>query len=545
MRIRRADSQAIIEVYLNDRNMNTPVLEVTDQEDPIWGVAGVPGFEFLSPELDVQPAGASPFELAALPIMRCHLFEVQTVKDFHRPASVVPSNLWTYDRVIDRVILLVEKDGDATFAPTHSLRPFENALETVRVRGGMAPEAKLDFLQPYFPKGVHLVRRILRKEDNGVFLVYSGAMKNQRSPTFHALKMLLALFGFRDFMADCGPAQETRGGSGAEAVSSGMTYPLLKEGQCSDGKMEVADQAMLHRYHYRRILNLWCGSLYEKSGKKYVDVIEQVVRQKTMLENGSGKFIKVIMINDDSVEGISFLNTVHLEVLNPPYTATKLKQLLGRIRRMKGMCGIKKQEHRMALYRFYVAHNNQPQRELVIQGGAPSPDDADPLQYLQKLDVPTSEIDIDDIGTEGDRYAQYHHTGAEERGDQEIDEEDRQWRPRPLQAEDATSATVSNQNTLSQWRSRTELKRYFRRQRKLQGEEAFLGGLFREKRNLTRYLDDALKSFSVDCMANRALHPNNVCWTQGGDLYRDDDNGDKTQLQQEVNDLEQKIRSMS
>lgn len=120
LRIRRADKQVILEVFMNDRNMNTPILEYTDQQDPVWGVIGRPGFEFLSPRLKSQPSGVSPFELAALPIMRCHLFEVQTVKDFHRPMSVVPSNEWTYDRVIDRVILLVEQNGDAKYTATGS-----------------------------------------------------------------------------------------------------------------------------------------------------------------------------------------------------------------------------------------------------------------------------------------------------------------------------------------------------------------------------------------------------------------------------------------
>lgn len=118
LRIRRADNEAVLEVFHNDRNMNTPILEYTDQEDPIWGVVGLPGFEFFSPPLTMQAQGASPFLLEALPIMRCHLFEVQSIKDFHRPASVVPSNLWTYDRCIDRVILLVERNGDAKYTAT-------------------------------------------------------------------------------------------------------------------------------------------------------------------------------------------------------------------------------------------------------------------------------------------------------------------------------------------------------------------------------------------------------------------------------------------
>lgn len=117
LRIRRADKGVILEAFLNDRNMVTPVLEYTDHQDPLWGVVGRPGFEFLSPRL-ISQSGTSPFQLAALPMMRCHLFEVQTIKDFHRPQSVVPSNQWTYDRVVDRVIQLVEQNGDARYTAT-------------------------------------------------------------------------------------------------------------------------------------------------------------------------------------------------------------------------------------------------------------------------------------------------------------------------------------------------------------------------------------------------------------------------------------------
>lgn len=120
IRVRRSDDRVILEVFHNDRSMNSPILEHTDQQQPAWGDVGVPGFEFLSPQLVTQPVGVSPFELAALPIMRVHIFGVQTIKDFHRPSVVIPSNQWTYDRVVDRVILLVEKNGDARYTATGS-----------------------------------------------------------------------------------------------------------------------------------------------------------------------------------------------------------------------------------------------------------------------------------------------------------------------------------------------------------------------------------------------------------------------------------------
>lgn len=114
-RIRRADYHVVLEVFMNDRSMNTPILSYVDQRDPLWGDVGVPGFEFISPARRTQPAGASPFELKAFSVMRCALFECATVKDFTRPTRVTPENHFTYDRVVDRVIQLVERDGDARY----------------------------------------------------------------------------------------------------------------------------------------------------------------------------------------------------------------------------------------------------------------------------------------------------------------------------------------------------------------------------------------------------------------------------------------------
>lgn len=117
-RIRRGEDQVILEAYLNDRNMNTPVLEHTDKRHPMWGVTGYPGFEFLSATLAAQPAGVSPYGLSAVALVKCHRFFVQTIKDFRRPVFVTPQNQFTYDRVVDRVIVLVEKNGDAKYNAT-------------------------------------------------------------------------------------------------------------------------------------------------------------------------------------------------------------------------------------------------------------------------------------------------------------------------------------------------------------------------------------------------------------------------------------------
>lgn len=120
LRIRRGDNEVVLEAFFNDIYLNTPILTYTDYQDPLWSVVGVPGYEFLSAVLSTQPGGASPFAQGAESLMRCSLFACQTVKDIRRPNMVAPTNQYTYDRVVDRVITLVEKNGDAKYTATNS-----------------------------------------------------------------------------------------------------------------------------------------------------------------------------------------------------------------------------------------------------------------------------------------------------------------------------------------------------------------------------------------------------------------------------------------
>lgn len=132
LRIRRADNEVILEVYLNDRNLNQPKLAYTDRADPLWGVVGLPGFEFLSGELASQPNGVSPFSLAGLSLLRCGLFSCETFREIRRPVRVAPGGEKTYSRVVDRVITLVEKNGDARYnATTGAQSKFDTYLEFV------------------------------------------------------------------------------------------------------------------------------------------------------------------------------------------------------------------------------------------------------------------------------------------------------------------------------------------------------------------------------------------------------------------------------
>ena len=120
LRIRRADNEVILEVYLNDRNLNTAKLKHTDKQDPLWGVVGLPGFEFLSATLTAQPTGVSPFALAGLASLRVGIFSAETFLDVRRPVHVTPGSFFTYAEVTNRVILLVEKNGDARYNGTQS-----------------------------------------------------------------------------------------------------------------------------------------------------------------------------------------------------------------------------------------------------------------------------------------------------------------------------------------------------------------------------------------------------------------------------------------
>lgn len=144
LRIRRADDQVILEAYLNDRNMHVPILTFVDRQQPLWGAPGVPGFEFLNALTMIQPAGTSPFTMKGIPLMACHAWEVETVKDYARATVTSPENFYTYRRVAERVALLIEKDGDTKFTATartlsrlevYEQFVFEAEQEIIRLEG--------------------------------------------------------------------------------------------------------------------------------------------------------------------------------------------------------------------------------------------------------------------------------------------------------------------------------------------------------------------------------------------------------------------------
>ena len=118
LRVRRSDDQVILEAYLNDRNIHVAVLSYTDYQHPLWGKVGVPGFEFISATSATQSAGTSPYSLKGIPLMACQLFDVEAIKDTEPARISNPSNLFTYTRCAQRVIQLVERNGDAKYTAT-------------------------------------------------------------------------------------------------------------------------------------------------------------------------------------------------------------------------------------------------------------------------------------------------------------------------------------------------------------------------------------------------------------------------------------------
>ncbi len=132
LRIRRTDNEVILDVYFNDRNLNQSIITHKDTIDPLWGAIGVPGFEFLSAILANQPQSVSPFDISGLSLLRCGIFSCETFLDVARPVVVTPGSIWTYGRVVDRVITLVEKDGDAKYnATTNGQTKFNTYLTFV------------------------------------------------------------------------------------------------------------------------------------------------------------------------------------------------------------------------------------------------------------------------------------------------------------------------------------------------------------------------------------------------------------------------------
>jgi hypothetical protein len=136
LRIRRGDDQVVLEAYLNDRNVHDPLLSFTDYAGPLWGKVGVPGFEFLSATSATQPAGTSPYSEKGIPIMACHLFEAETVLDQEPSRTASPNNLYTYERVAQRVIQLVERNGDSKYTQTN------NGATKLQVYLGFVTEAE-------------------------------------------------------------------------------------------------------------------------------------------------------------------------------------------------------------------------------------------------------------------------------------------------------------------------------------------------------------------------------------------------------------------
>ncbi len=120
LRVRGTDGRVTLEAYINDRHESQPILTFIDFQDPLWSVVGQPGIEFLSPLLDTQPGGLSALGQQGVSVMAITLFDVSTIVHFDQARTVHPSARHTYGRIVDRVITLVEKNGDAKYSATAS-----------------------------------------------------------------------------------------------------------------------------------------------------------------------------------------------------------------------------------------------------------------------------------------------------------------------------------------------------------------------------------------------------------------------------------------
>jgi hypothetical protein len=237
LRIRREDSEVIMDVYLNDRNLNQPILSFTDTIDPLWGGIGVPGFEFLSATLVDQPAGTSPFDVSGLSLLRCGIFSAETFLDVAKPVNITPGSMWTYGRVTDRVILLVEKNGDAKYnATTSTQTKFNTYLNFV-----LEAESEIIRQEGYY-EWLKRSQRIYLSENQSDYELPAdmGLLEQIRPGNWGAVPLVeVDRWRFQQFIGNSGdtndrPAMFTIQDSGPDGRLVVRLYPFPGENQIPD-----------------------------------------------------------------------------------------------------------------------------------------------------------------------------------------------------------------------------------------------------------------------------------------------------------------------
>jgi hypothetical protein len=264
------------------------------------------------------------------------------------------------------------------------------------------------------------------------------------------------------------------------------------------------------------------------------------------------------MINDAFVEGVSFLNTVHLEILNPPYRARKLKQLLGRIHRMYGMCGITQPIDRTAMYRYYVMQPPRPSKQTMLSGGqgaeAEEEEGASGVEGGPRIRV--QEVNGQQVRTltgtappsipassqprAGRRRPTYPdeeeedetalHMGVRPYAERPIrlrrpastpqeekDEEDTQDEEAAGEEEEEEEETGAQPTWLP---TSTFIRNIMAHQEDKMGEEAFLAQLFRPSGRITsmyKIIVMAMQQYAVNCSMTKLLHPHmgGTCYVPG------------------------------
>lgn len=275
--------------------------------------------------------------------------------------------------------VLVDKLGVGLYQ-----KPFYRNEGTEHVTTDPQDSEDLEKLKTLFPIGVTLVNEIINKE--GVHIVYThtksdkndqitGNMYKRHIPD--AIVSLLQAEMFKEvhlnhmvrvFVASTqvSEAEQTR----IMGDNRLLRDTLLSVEKNLDNVVALYDQDTFHNIlgpaDRKRVLNLYAPTKLpnDRSSKTVPsNAVLGLIDKLTVAffnkinkhQKGSGGFVKAVLITTNKIEGVSFLNTRHLHMPQSPQSNRGVKQLMGRISRMFGMCDIPYQgpDTREVTYHIY------------------------------------------------------------------------------------------------------------------------------------------------------------------------------------------------
>jgi hypothetical protein len=241
------------------------------------------------------------------------------------------------------------------------------------------PDARtLEEIKQLFPKAYAVFEGVTHEKREGAHLIFTsyGFSNSLTNPTGDKNDQAIpdALVSVFDRLWYDEAAYATFGGSSPRAerrgceVTLGHVYDLLRDrdalegdwdAHCAEIAKDLADPASETRRRYfpgedkKRLFNFYdlklpaIGSsnlrpahveLYNEVKGKARDLVNEVVKLEAVTRC-PGQFVKAVVISRAMLIGESFKNFRYAHLVDVPRSYTDLHQLMGRIRRMFGMCG--------------------------------------------------------------------------------------------------------------------------------------------------------------------------------------------------------------